>query len=158
MTRRDLLLVSTLALAGCSKPATSAASPNEWNGTVNEDPANDLKYLQGRWINVTSPKGGKSDILQYLVIKEDVAVFEFPLNVAERARPGVDRYIFILNSARPRKVMRLTVRLGDGEPIPGYNAPVAWWYTLNDDILTLWNQWADYGERPKDYYQRVSPN
>ncbi len=69
----------------------------------------------------------------------------------------MDRYSFLVNSARMPKVLRFAVRLGDGEPIPGDRAPISLWYDLDTDHLVLWDQWAAYGETLHQHYYRLPP-
>lgn len=153
-----IVLISIVRLYQMPERVPTQPTPHDWKGTASNDPASDRAALQGRWKHGMTPPGGEADpLIHFLIIDGDKATFEYPENVAKGVRPRMDRYFFLVNSARKPKVMRFTVRLGDGETIPGDRAPGGLWYNLDGDHLVLWDQWAAYGETLHRHYYRLAP-
>ena len=153
-----IVLVSAVRLYQMPKSVPPPSTPHDWKGTASDDAVNDRAALQGRWrLGMTPP--GEPDVppKHLLVINGDTASFEVWPNVAQGVQSRVDKYLFLINSARKPKIIRFTVRQGDGERIPGDRAPGGLWYDLDTDHLVLWDQWAAYGETLHQHYYRLPP-
>lgn len=155
-SRSTLLVAVLLAATACIGPFAPPAklvgpkSPNDWQGTEDIDPANDLTKLHGRWHRVVDADSHMR-VEQALIIDDHKATFD---NITLRQRnekPDVDSHIFVINSVLTPKVIRFLSQEGK---VNNKVHPWSLWYELDNNTLTIWDKWAEFGEMTKDTYHR----
>lgn len=152
-TAREWLPITALIMVGCGEQVTSRVDgsgkpaavkePEAWTGTVSVDPAGDLARLQGLWRYVPHRNEGDKWAEQTVCAEGSVITFDYPGIRQPDNWKDADIYEFIINSSLSPKVLKCNKRIGNNDPLPGFGAPRAFWYKIDNDQLILWTSYWD---------------
>ncbi len=121
-------------------PSPPKENPS-WDGTHNVDPAGDLAKLQGKWRRLVEEGNVITAEFEADVIRIDYVT----LKSRGSALTG-EYYKYVINSSvEPKRIFYLK-KIGPPDVLPYKFGAQHLWYSLEGDVLKVWNAYFFKGE------------